>query len=594
MPNIRIHTSPFRSALSILAALVGLSPSLSAAYTVTLSHDTLQAVDGFGISAAWSGGEVMRLPEPERSRVLGMFFTDQGAAMSIIRMRVVPKTDADFQNQIDMAAWAKAKGISRFYATVWDVPGQFLDGSQRMLPERFGAFADYIAAFVKDMADAGIPIGWIGIQNEPDNGPKQTPAAIDYNQYTVHYYRSKAELRDFSIVLKKVLASKGLSGVKLLGPECMGWEGSRELTKSQFETAEGTQALDVIATHDYWGAERDADMDPVRVEMAGIAKANHKHIWQTEYSRVDCLPGCAEACYYPSVAQDPAKILTQADFNMRDGLEMANYLYKDFSKANASAWLFWWTHNPNKGCGNASQGIVGMHNSFNGLAILKDDQTFFFPKRFHALSHYMRFVRPGSYRLKLTTDGETAVHPLAFWDPVKDQVVVVAYNNGNAAASLSLQLNGFESHIAVKHYRTTQAADMNVALQEARTLAVGQAYAADLPGQSISTFVFDRSALVAMHGPGSGKVDIGGGLDPHVEGGIKYVAAAGERVSMRVKTLQGRLVAAEVRAYPEAGEHRWDWRGACAGGCAGNGVYQVELDYGTSGRQQRMLLLPLR
>lgn len=551
-------------------------------YTVTIRDDTLQSVDGFGMSASWSAGEIMRLPETEKQKALGMFFTPQGAAMSILRLRVVPKSDDDFQAQAEMCKWAEAQGVTRFYATNWGVPAQFLDGSQKLLPARFGDFAAYLTGYIRDMGVEGIPIGWIGVQNEPDNGPKLAAYTVDYNRYTVHYYRSKAELRDFSVVLKKALADEGLGTVKLLGPECMGWEGTREFTKAQFESPAGIQAMDVIGTHDYWGAERDSDMDPVRVEMAGIAKANKKRIWQTEYSRVDCLPGCPNACAYPSVAQDPARILTQADFNMNDGLEMVNYLYKDFSKANASAWLFWWTHNPNKGCGENGP---GMHNSFNGLAILKADNTFFFPKRFHALSHYTRFVRPGASRLALETDGEAAAHPLAFVDRAKDQVIVVMFNAGTAAAPISMKLPGFPSHLSVTHYRTTQAADMNVVLQETRQLAPGSAYAAEMAPRSVSTLVFERSGPSLLRESDAARAGGNGSL----AGGILYQAAAGERVVLWAVNLRGKVLASERITHTAAGKFAWSFPGA------GAEPYVIQLEYpgrAGSGVPLRRLILP--
>lgn len=478
-----------------LSALFAGAPAQ--AYDLSITSDTLQTLDGFGTSVTWSGGEIMRLPAAERERVLRMFFTDEGAGISIIRMRLVAKTDDDFAYQAQVAQWAKAQGVSRFYATVWNVPGTFLDANQKLLPARFDDFAGFIADFIRDMGTEGIPIGWIGVQNEPDNGPKLAASwTVDYNKYTVHYYRSKAELRDFSVALKRVLAARGMGTVKLLGPECMGWQGTRELTQAQFETAEGKDALDVIGTHVYWGAERDADMNPVRVEMAALAKAQGKRLWQTEYSRFDCLPGCTEACQQQHVAQDPARLQTDATFNIQDGLEMAEYLYRDLSLANANAWLYWWTHNPNKGCGG--NGATGMHNSFNGMAVIKADNTFFFPKRFHVLSHYMRFLRPGHVRLRATTDGEAAIHPMAFRDSSGNKVTVVVYNRGTAAAPVTVTLPGFPALTSVKPWITSESAEANVQAGSAATFTASAGHAFQLPARSIMTLVFEKPGSTAI------------------------------------------------------------------------------------------------
>lgn len=482
---------------AFIAASLFLAAGPAKAYTVTIPSDTAQTLDGFGVSVTWSGGEIMRLPAAEKERVLRLFFTDAGAGISIIRMRLVAKTDADFAYQAELALWAKAQGVSRFYATVWEVPATFLDANQKLLPARFDAYAAYIADFIRDMGAEGIPIGWIGVQNEPDNGPKLTGSwTVDYNQYTVHYYRSKAELRDFSVSLKRVLAARGMAAVKLMGPECMGWEGTRELTRSQFETADGKAALDIVATHDYWGAERDADMNPVRVETAALAKAQGKRLWQTEYSRFDCLPECSEACHQTHVSQNPARLQTDAAFNMQDGLEMAEYLYRDLSIANANAWLYWWTHNPNKGCGGA--GVTGMHNSFNGMAVIRADNTFFFPKRFHVLSHYMRFLKPGQVRLRATADGEAAIHPLAFRDSTGNKVTLVVYNRGTAAAPVTVTLPGFPGLTTVQPWTTTEAAAVNVQPGSAASFAAASGHTFQLEARSIVTLVFEKQVPMGL------------------------------------------------------------------------------------------------
>lgn len=521
----------------LLAGAACLSPAAHA-FAISISADTAQTMEGFGVSSAWSGMEIMGLPQAERDRALRMFFTGDGAGASIVRIRLVPPDGAEFASQVEFCLQAKALGVTRFYATVWEVPDGFLDAGRKLLPARFDAYAGHIAGFLRQMEQQGVRVGWVGVQNEPDNGPKLASSwTVDYNKYTVHFYRSKAELRDFSVALKRHLAAAGLGAVRLLGPECMGWEGTRELIKAQFETAEGRAALDIVAAHDYWGAERDADMNPVRQEVAALARAQGKRVWQTEYSRFDCVPGCSDACQQAHVAQDPARLLSDAAFSMQDGLDMAQYVYRDIAFANASAWLYWWTHNPNKGCGNAAQGQVGMHNSFNGMALIKEDRTFHFPKRFHVLSHYMRFVGPGSVRLKLATDGEDALRPLAFRDSAGSKVTLVLYNRGSAAAPVSASLPGFPGFNAVKPWLTAEAADRNVAPGTAAAFTAGAAHAFELPPRSIATLVFERSTPSSLAAPLSTAQK-----GPGRRRAWRY--AAGKDGKAGVRTLEGRRVPA--------------------------------------------------
>jgi O-glycosyl hydrolase len=566
----------------LFLALLGLAPC-ARAYTLSIPADTLQTLDGFGVSAAWSGEEILGLPDTERERVLRQLFTDEGAALSIVRIRLVP-AGSEFDNQVRFCLQAKAKGVARFFATIWEVPGPFLDGSQKLLPARFGEYARAVADFVRDMEAKGIPIGWIGVQNEPDNGPKLASGwTVDYNKYTVHFYRSKAELRDFSVALKAELRARGMSGVKLLGPECMGWEGTRELIKAQFESAAGIDALDIVATHDYWGAERDADMNPVRAEVADLAKARGKRIWETEYSRFDCLSGCTDPCQQSHVAQDPVRLMSEADYDMQDGLDMVQYVYRDLALANASAWLYWWTHNPNKGCGNLAQGQAGMHNSFNGLTLIKADNTFYFPKRFHTLSHYMRFLRPGSVRLKLATDGEDAIRPLAFRDSTGEKVIVVLSNRGAASAPVTVTLPGFASHTAVKAYVTTQGADHNLVAGPTESFAAASGYSLQAPARSVMTLIFERPA------PTAAPARSGASGDPRISRSdpraIRYEAAAGEKVLLEARTLQGRTVFRAERVHGTSGRHEFAWPSA------GPGPWVASVTYVRTGRAYRLLFL---
>ena len=573
------------SALLSSAFLLGLAP-LARGYTLSIPADTLQTLEGFGVSAAWSGEEILNLPEAERERVLRMLFTEEGAALSIIRIRLVP-AGTEFDAQVRFCLQAKAKGVTRFYATLWEVPGQFLDASQKLLPARFGDYARFVADFVRDMEAKGIPVGWIGVQNEPDNGPKLASSwTVDYNKYTVHFYRSKAELRDFSVALKAELVARGMPGVKLLGPECMGWEGTRELIKAQFESAAGIDALDIVATHDYWGAERDADMNGMRAEVAALAKARGKRIWQTEYSRFDCLPGCTDPCQQSHVAQDPARLMSEADFDMQDGLDMVQYIYRDLALANASAWLYWWTHNPNKGCGNSAQGQAGMHNSFNGLSLIKADNTFYFPKRFHALSHYMRFLRPGSVRLKIATDGEDAIRPLAFQDSSRGKVIAVFSNRGAAPAPVTMTLPGFAGHTSVQAYVTTQGAGQNLVAGAAQTFSAASGYTLQAPARSVVTLVFERpqpTAVPALSGaPEAPQVSRSGSR------GIRYEAAAGEKVLLEARTLQGRTVFRAERVHDVSGKQEFVWPSG------DSGPWVARVTYSGTGRAYRLLLLPTR
>jgi hypothetical protein len=62
-------------------------------------------------------------------------------------------------------------------------------------------------------------------------------------------------------------------------------------------------------------------------------------------------------------------------------------------------------------------------------------------KRYHAVKHVFRFVRPGFHRVSLTGDA-TVVRALAFASPDRSQVVVTGMNTGLVPARLNILLDG--------------------------------------------------------------------------------------------------------------------------------------------------------
>jgi O-glycosyl hydrolase len=506
--------------------------------TITLTSQTAQVIDGFGLSDSWSGNDMMNnVPAKERDSAMNRFFSQTGAGLTMVRNRLVSDTDGDYQGQIKFCLRAKALGATTFFSSVWNPPAACLNTQGKIVSANFSKYAQYIVDYVKGMAQAGVAISKIGVQNEPDIGG-------------TGYFNSANDLRDFSIVLRQQLDNNQLSGVRLMNPECSGWEHSRDYLQSQLSTTQGAQAVDIFATHDYWGAERDSTLDPVRDTVAKWAGARGKHVWQTEYSRYDCIGACSGACAYPNVSSDPNQVMSQPAVNSVDGLAIANFLYKDLSRGNVNGWAYWWTHNPNRGCAG--------HNSFNGLLILKADTTFFYPKRFYAVSHYSRFLKPGSVRLVLTTTPATALkqlHPVAFWDSVKKSIAVVIYTTSTTALPYTINFSGvpqFSGYCSVKKHLTSTDLAVNVAENDSRTLGQGQDYSSTLSAMSIETVVFSGAPSACVAGRSTAE-----GSFPTIavtNGRVIGHAAANEKTVFRIFDITGRTVARDARRVDRSGD----------------------------------------
>jgi glucuronoarabinoxylan endo-1,4-beta-xylanase len=90
--------------------------------------------------------------------------------MSILRVRV-PYDPAEFELEVPAAARAVALG-AKVIASPWTPPPALKSNADivggELLREEYGAYADHLLSFRDFMADSGVPLHAISVQNEPD------------------------------------------------------------------------------------------------------------------------------------------------------------------------------------------------------------------------------------------------------------------------------------------------------------------------------------------------------------------------------------------------------------------------------------------
>ncbi|MGH9562818.1 MAG: glucuronoxylanase, partial [Terracidiphilus sp.] len=153
----------------ICAAAVSLCLGLSAlagGQTSSVNFNTTyQTIHGFGGSTAWTGV----LSTAQANGAWGT--TGSQLGLTINRARIDPGGQANWGTELANAKLATSYGAIEF-ATPWTPPASMKsnnnvdDGS--LNTNEYGAFATYLESFVTYMANNGVDLYAISMQNEPN------------------------------------------------------------------------------------------------------------------------------------------------------------------------------------------------------------------------------------------------------------------------------------------------------------------------------------------------------------------------------------------------------------------------------------------
>lgn len=136
-------------------------------------------------------------------------------------------------------------------------------------------------------------------------------------------------------------------------------------------------------------------------------------------------------------------------------------------------------------------------------SILRED-THKISKRGYAFAQYSKFVRPGDVRVDVTEQPSSNVFVSAYKNN-KNQVTIVAINNSSSGYSQQFSLNG-KTIIDVDRWRTSGSE--NLAETDNLTIDNGTSFWAQLPAQSVSTFVCTLSGGSSSGNNGSSNTEL--------------------------------------------------------------------------------------
>ncbi|HUA48253.1 MAG TPA: glycoside hydrolase family 30 beta sandwich domain-containing protein [Solirubrobacteraceae bacterium] len=459
----------------------GGSPSSTAKVTVDAAKQ-YQRIAGFGVSEGFGQAKaLMTAPASVQNQVLSLLYSPTGGAgLTILRNEIsadkgftieprapsgpnakpsyltLAQVDQD-QGQLWFAKQIKADyGVSDVFADAWSAPGfmktndsPFYRGTVCGVPGascRRGdwrqAYANYLVQYAKDYAAAGVPLTYVGPQNEANPlPPGAQPGGGSPPQDSMSM--SAAQTTNFMQVLGQALADSGLS----TRAECcasISWDWAQQYAAAIEADDSANSATALFTSHGYF------------VAPGSPLKGWTKPVWETEWAPFDTGPF------------DPA----WDDGSLESGFTWAQDIYTGLTAANLGAFLYLW------GANTSTTTVTGPNT---GLVDVTGD-TVATSGRLWAFASFSRFIRPGAVRIGTTTS-RPGLEVSAFRNR-DGSIAVVVLNSARSRQVATFSLRGIGA-ARVTPYLT----DTSHGLSAQTPIAVkNSAFIAPLPPRSLVSY----------------------------------------------------------------------------------------------------------
>ena len=432
-----------------------------------------QRIAGFGVSEGFGQAKaLMNAPASVRKQVLSLLYSPtRGAGLTILRNEISADTgftiepkpprspaakpsyltlaevDRD-QGQLWFAEQIKADyGVTNVFADAWSAPAFMktndsavrggtvcgVPGASCESGDWRRAYADYLAQYAKDYAAAGIPLSYVGPENETTIAPRQDSMIM-----------SPAQSANLMAIIGATLALSGLS----TRAECcasIAWNVAQQYAAAIESDKAANSATRLFTGHGYFVAPDS----PLR----GWSKP----VWETEWAPFDRGPFDA--------AWD--------DGSASSGLTWAENIHTGLTKANLRAFLYLW------GANTSTTTVTGPNT---GLVDVKADGVAA-SGRLWAFAGYSRFIRPGAVRIGATTS--RAGLGVSAYRNSDGSVAVVALNGARRRQVATFSLRGLHGAHLVTPYLTDSSHELSAQPQ----ITVGKdAFTATLPPRSLVSY----------------------------------------------------------------------------------------------------------
>jgi O-glycosyl hydrolase len=364
---------------------------------------------------------------PEAQPTYSPLGSDQGQEWLAAKIRADYGVTNVFADAWSAPAFMKTNGAVDNGGTLCGVPGaQCADGDWRQ------AYANYLVKYVRDYAADGIPLSYVGPENEANLAPGS------YDGMTLTPEQSE----NFLDFLGPTLAASRLF-TKVECCATQGWDEAQQYAAAIEADAKASSYTPLFTSHGYSAAPDS----PLRNWT--------KPAWETEWSTFE--------------KWDPA----WDDGTDASGLTWAQNIYRGLANANLSGFLYWW--------GSGTTAVATDNESLiqiNGSTVSPSG-------RLWAFASYSRFIRPGAVRIGAISP-ISAVELTAFRN-TDGSLAVVAVNTANRAEAITYSLlnAGISDVSNVMPYLTN--ASSKVAAQAAIRVRGGR-FAATIPARSVITY----------------------------------------------------------------------------------------------------------
>ncbi len=315
----------------------GLSTPISNSATVDFGTSE-QTIEGFGGADAW-------MPAMPAAEVASLFGTGaNNIGLTILRGRIDPTSSANWISELTNAQAAIAASSEvKIIATPWTPPASMKSNNNVVMgslnASSYAAYATYLESFVTYMANGGVNLYAISMQNEPD-------ANVNYESCVW----TPQQMDTW------VAQNAGALTTKLIMPESESFVPSYSNTALSDPTAAAN--ISIVAGHLY-GTSPSFN---TAAENAG------KEVWMTEHY-LQPPPG--------------------AQPGISDALQAAEEIHNSLTTGDYNAYLWWWVADWNPGTGVTNYGLVDTNNA----------PTYYG----WAMAQFSRFVRPGYVRSDVTS-----------------------------------------------------------------------------------------------------------------------------------------------------------------------------------------------
>jgi O-glycosyl hydrolase len=458
-------------ALAIVPALPASADSVAAINGAV----TYQRIAGFGSSEAFGQAEqIMNAPTATQQEALDLLYSPvSGAGLTILRNEVgadpgstieptapagpdaapsyvsLQSIDSDM-GQLWLAETIRHEfGVRDVFADAWTAPAYMktndstsnggtlcgVPGATCASGNWERAYANFLVQYARDYAQAGIPLSYIGFENEANLAPGYDGMVM-----------TPAQTADFAPVIGRALARSGLP-TRLECCAAEGWDYATQYAAAIEADPAALHYVSLFTSHGYteWPT----------FPVPGWNKA----VWETEWSTFE--------------SWDPA----WDDGTDASGFTWAQHIYTGLTSANLNAFLYWW--------GSSEPSFNGDNESLiqiNGTTVSPSG-------RLWAFANYSRFVRPGAVRIGATTT-DTGLELTAFRN-LDGSVAIVVLNTDTSSdtVSFSLQNLGLAGRSGVTPYVTDSVSDTAA---QPRLRSQSGTFTYTLPARSLVTFVVPR------------------------------------------------------------------------------------------------------